>query len=732
MKCPKCELALSSSRDLCPRCGLDLRSHKRRLKIRPTRAAVIIPAQTGKNKVSAKESRQTKILSTDELASQLQEMPMHQQGFSSESDSLEPKKDLSDLLDALNEIRGDSTSSDASMSAQGEQEVLSSGQSKVPTGIYSDFSEELAEDALGEDPLPLSEEFCESIKRNIQEAKDATESLAETESFEPQEESTTTFKSRQEPLVSPEVVEFGEDGDDGFDEKLDEMIGDLVFDVEAVKVEKKEVKSAAGDDSLFYDDVEISFEIEVDGEIVGDDDDDSYDEEQEVEQSDEPDQLLDGLVKSLDAFESGTQQVDINAAEENSVVEAEVVDLVEAPKTTEKAGVLPDSVRATLRAAQSKNDPSVKRLAALLAESYGVDPEALLKPESIETLSSELDSELDALLGEGTSFYGEQESAEEVAIEEIVDEGLNETTIMRLQSELADELAALEEDGTNFLNTATNEEPQGTEEQASLEAEASAQVEEVDSAELALLQDELLAELAEFESEQFTDDQASERIEQRVEESPLELSEVYSKLDDTLKDLDTVDSDLEIDVPVVASSDDSKGVDNFSRSIIQTGAFLLGDLRNSNEDAIDAEQPEPTELSSKAEASEEKSEQTPKKTQIVELSDDAIAELLALDPTHVGETPEEASENDELAALEQELSDLEQDSTQLEQEQTEDRQSDDVPAAPLEEAVQTGRFLIQDLADLKGLSEEPKRKPNSTSMLWEKNIRTGNTKQLFV
>ena len=178
------------------------------------------------------------------------------------------------------------------------------------------------------------------------------------------------------PEVSPEVVEFGDD-DTGLEAQLDEMIGDLVFDVEAVKVEKPEKVDEGDDDEemdsfLVDDDLEISIEVEIDGDegaAEDEEEDEEYyeDEGEEVEEaalspedfsdeglisSDEgadedeidTEQILDGLMSELEKLENEATDVSmvVHPAEEfteeftEEVAEEVVEEVVEREETTQE------------------------------------------------------------------------------------------------------------------------------------------------------------------------------------------------------------------------------------------------------------------------------------------------------------------------------------------------------------------------------------------------------------
>ncbi|MCC6954273.1 MAG: RDD family protein [Deltaproteobacteria bacterium] len=93
------------------------------------------------------------------------------------------------------------------------------------------------------------------------------------------------------PKVAPTVMEFGDD-DEHFQRMLDEMIGDETLDVEAVKVKpahpRPSDRDSEGSFSIVDGDMEISFEIEIDGETI-EDDEDTPEEDPEGEHDESPD-----------------------------------------------------------------------------------------------------------------------------------------------------------------------------------------------------------------------------------------------------------------------------------------------------------------------------------------------------------------------------------------------------------------------------------------------------------
>ena len=488
MKCPQCSLSTSDHRDSCPQCGLDLRGYKERLGIRAKKrpsASFDVPDQAqgtaGDGVQEYSESAPGQSFTGDpfeDLTEAFDSGPSledtrrkrRERRFSSAPNK--PKEDVADLISAF--------------------EQLQTGEAVAPKHTPRRRDAEESEAGwLGEDELANDESLApleaidDSLSEHLDEAKAATAALHDH--FElpasPVDSQTISRQMLAQAQVSPEVLDFSE-ADELLEEKLDEMIGDIVFDVEAVKVQKP--KKPAAPEQMMFDDVEISFEIEVEDD--SDPQTDTLHESVEVTSSDsgfeeaaepvyddlaaadapfademlseEDDEagILGELISSFESLQAQTSQRSITPEAPPEPAQAPppprpapAAEQFAAPQQLSKEQRiknLPESVRATLRSATKSQDPAIERLAALLAEAYGVKPEDLVESDSISSLQDELASELDALMQEGTSFLASKEGSPAAAepVAPAVD-----PKIAMLEHELLEQLDALQSDGMSFL-----------------------------------------------------------------------------------------------------------------------------------------------------------------------------------------------------------------------------------------------------------------------------------------
>ncbi|MCB0324546.1 MAG: RDD family protein [Bdellovibrionales bacterium] len=530
MKCPKCDLLTSDSRDDCPRCSLDLRPLKTRLGLpiqsyvpagHPRAQAVaspvkpVEPAATPKPAQPEHAARPTTPLTMPrepeipfDILDDLQQMLENevaqapssrpQQSARGSGPAANPL-DLSDLIAGLEELRRkeqlpqapvvvaptnaaspelndlidaidqmgpsraneDLSSADLSALSAKELDLLDSfGGLDNQTDSLQSFDDNLSALFLGEedsqdkhtpdqapadrtpgdDDRPLFNkanllyDLDASLDHTLLEAEEATMALqgltfSDSESADDVFDESAERKSKG-PLVAPKVVEFDDD-DALLEQQLEALFGDVEeLNVEAVKVEKQEAKAEQPSRFMVDDDLEIAFEIEFDEPETGEAEPPQEQPQVQPAQpviSDDPDQLLQGLMDSFAALEAETKQQSI----------------VGTMSDEKSAAPAADDVLASLSASLD----AVHLFEPDLANQSTDDP--------LAALSSELDRELAGLMAEGTTFFQHEEEAPPAEIEEAPEPEPEFPDLAALEAELDQELHLLEGEGCSFLEAAS-------------------------------------------------------------------------------------------------------------------------------------------------------------------------------------------------------------------------------------------------------------------------------------
>jgi hypothetical protein len=419
-------------------------------------------------------------------------------------------------------------------------------------------------DSVEDEFQTLLQEFDTDTGENEQSEQDQSASLEADEEQVLSAEDTPydeALSSAQLPQVTPEVIEFGED-DEAFEKTLDELIGDAVLDVKAVKVQPSKHPSPVDSPTLGFiadDGMEITFEVEVDGASL------ESIETAEAEASDEEDALLSGLLDSFNSLQAGTEQKMIaprrTADDDGATETAEPVSAEETAlphfvlqnfvsKTLSKSDPerqrriqrlldrlsflsddLIEEVRSLLRA-DAESAPAMDRhpLAPRTVESTQTSVSSVpsgQEPEDLAALESELRRELQELQAQGLTIYSDPELAEadfrpdgepefETTDSSSPDDFLlsdaelrelesdipedEQTDLESLQQELSEEIALLEQQGLHVHAA----EPEEDIEEPAADAEpviVPALPEQPEETELLALQEELSEEIALLEQQ---------------------------------------------------------------------------------------------------------------------------------------------------------------------------------------------------------------------------------------
>jgi uncharacterized RDD family membrane protein YckC len=289
MKCPVCNLILSHNHDICRKCGFDLRPHKQALglpiidlqasakELRKTESSV---PTTSKN-ISSSFSALKKFFAPQSPPPNkpVATTPMHKIQLppvaplpttppplhtpTSNHEHTKPTQQTQDLdswidLESLEETANLLKSLPKSLSEKSQAPIKEKEEEQCDDLILPELSLE----------QPPEESLSELVHQTADEPElldESTEQDAPLLTLESEAPNLTHDSSI--PFVSPQVIEF-DDNDDLLEQQLDEMIGDLTFDFEAVPVEKSSKSSGSGSgenkaELLFDDDIEVSFEVEV-------------------------------------------------------------------------------------------------------------------------------------------------------------------------------------------------------------------------------------------------------------------------------------------------------------------------------------------------------------------------------------------------------------------------------------------------------------------------------------
>ena len=272
MKCPSCKYVTADEKDICPKCQLDLRPHKKTLGL-----PISEP-----NKTSL-ELRKEELTRQKKLQKKKKAKPKKPQKVKKEAKPKQSQEKKSSWLDSVFAKKKDAAT----------QEENSPGTTQKANGSQTPTLEK-APPPSGEASKGLGAEVLDSALDSLLAQFDTAESIEEKqevpreaeEQFEDKEELLQAQSSIDEVRslgVAPEVMEFGEDEEE-LEQQLDQLIGGLTFDVEAVKEKQKPVIKPPESSNLFVEDcdIEISFEIDVDGEEEEPEPKDSVNEQTEL------------------------------------------------------------------------------------------------------------------------------------------------------------------------------------------------------------------------------------------------------------------------------------------------------------------------------------------------------------------------------------------------------------------------------------------------------------------
>ncbi|MCB0345787.1 MAG: RDD family protein [Bdellovibrionales bacterium] len=297
MKCPVCSFISSDKRDICPKCSVDLRPHKEALGI--TVSHPNVPAdelrkryreagrRKGKGRTSppkrkVKQSKQSsgwlQLLGIGEKKKAKRQVKKKQRPVETTKAAVAQKtvaqKTVAPVTPAVlkeEKVQELERELETVVVAPVPQEPITPTADIDSLGAELESYDETAE--VGETPEPVAENELEADELT---PPPAVEEPSLEVSIRPSEILSNI------PQVAPEVLDLGDTNDDEFERLLDDMIGDVSFDVEAVAVEKpkKEMSEVDVDLSgLIDEDIEVSFEFGHDD----DDDDEEYDDECEFD-----------------------------------------------------------------------------------------------------------------------------------------------------------------------------------------------------------------------------------------------------------------------------------------------------------------------------------------------------------------------------------------------------------------------------------------------------------------
>jgi len=267
------------------------------------------------------------------------------------------------------------------------------------------------------------------------------------------------------PFVAPKVMEFG-DGAEGWEDQLDQLLGDESLNVESVAVEKSEEFAQPDFDNSFLigDDMEVSIEFEVEGEEEEYEDEDDV--EDQVVESSAPaeapakgkgENLLSGLVSAFEQIGAAPQRQSLTAKEETEEVEPvselEVeLEVAQNIVSNTVSNTPTEPVSQDVASQLEAKDKLIFQLSTLLAEAYGVSPQDLLEDDPLVSLGQTLEDELAELMSMGNSFV---QAEEDQAPTEEVPGGSGK--LANLQAELDGELEALVAEGMNVIDVTSIE-----------------------------------------------------------------------------------------------------------------------------------------------------------------------------------------------------------------------------------------------------------------------------------
>ncbi|MFN8391044.1 MAG: RDD family protein [Bdellovibrionota bacterium] len=527
-------------------------------------------------------------------------------------DEIEPEADLDEIelfqtkLDDLAESLG--TSVGAAKDAASELRHLPFDSEPDENDESSTEEPELDafEKLLGEaDPVPAPD-FVATVEQSPLEVS-APEVPESVPAQQPNEFDIVIGAEEQDqpavlqvtPLVTPEVLEFSEDDDEALERTLDELIGDAVLDVQAVKTPRSTAPAKEEQHSYVSDDgMEISFEVEVEG---------AEDEPVEAADESEPvhDEILSDLLDTFHSMQAGTEQMMLAPERKSSAHDPAPVlepasfdselphiafeDCLTPSARPERPPVLEERVNALMARLSFLSEDLLSEISALVyntpsssrqasydpasASATSADEDLLLSDAELEQLSviddsnerelfsveldeaptdyvdsldevaalEELSPVVDATQGASNLELLQQELAtdHEEPVEECTDMTLD---LEDLQAELADELSALEAEG---LSVYSADEPAQDEPVVEMQSAAAEEAPCEADADLEALQSELSDELSALEAEGLSVYSAEEPAEAEpavemqsptAEETPFEADADLEALQSELSD----------------------------------------------------------------------------------------------------------------------------------------------------------------------------------------------------
>lgn len=242
MKCPVCSCISSDKRDLCPKCGLDLRPHKQALGLPISHARVStaeLRRMYGMRKPAPAEVDQLKKTGDE-----------HQ-------DAKQPKRSWLRSLFKKEDV-SEPTHTDTAPAAPAEAPAEIAPANEEPV---------VAESAAPEPSAPSSQEVIAHFAEQLLDAVDSTpednphlEAVAKLEQIEVNEAAPVAELPMPSgaPHIAPEVVEFT-DNDELLEQQLDAMLGDDTLEIEAVPTPRLDPRAEPS-----LDDEAVEFEIELD------------------------------------------------------------------------------------------------------------------------------------------------------------------------------------------------------------------------------------------------------------------------------------------------------------------------------------------------------------------------------------------------------------------------------------------------------------------------------------
>jgi hypothetical protein len=282
--------------------------------------------------------------------------------------------------------------------------------------------------------------FEASLAKSIEEAQTETKRLAN---------------------LKPEILEFN-DVDEELDRHLSDLIGEEEIQVTAVKERKIETKPT----KVVEEELDIAFEFEMEGEDGVSELQQELPKFEQKEQkvgnfqveSGENNKLLEGLVEAYKDLSATSTQHSLSPYIE--------------PTTKDFSSSANDQKFAQSNfplsdfALPNHNNDLVDELLVLIAEAYGISSDVLIGKTPLSPLEEELEREIQSLLCEGTSFYTEQTQPDRApVVEELLNSEQNLTEELEaasseledLEQELSSELNALEGEGGSFFHDQTSD-----------------------------------------------------------------------------------------------------------------------------------------------------------------------------------------------------------------------------------------------------------------------------------